>query len=104
MRKILAIAAMLISAVASADDRLSFTGIKVVNTDGAPAVQGYARNTTNAQFNSVTVVFKLYDRSGNMVGNAIANGMGLGPNESWKFTAPAGVAFDRAEVTSVQIM
>ena len=103
MRKILAIAAMLISAAASADDRLSFSGLKVVNTNGVSVVQGYARNTTNAQLNSMTVVFKLYDRSGNMVGNAIANGMGLGPNENWKFSAQGNVAFDRAEVTSVQI-
>lgn len=104
MRKILAIGAMLISAAATADDRLSFSDLQVVNVDGNSTVQGLAHNASGNKLNTMTVVFKLYDRSGNMVGNAVAHGMGLGPNENWKFSATGGVPFDRAEVTSVQIL
>lgn len=103
MRKIVALAAMLLSSMAMADDRLSISELRVVDSGGYQAVQGFARNETNATFGNTTLVFKLYDGAGNMVGNAVANGMGLAPGENWKFLAQAGVTFKTAEVTSVLI-
>jgi hypothetical protein len=103
MRKFLAVAAMLLSSVAMADNRLSISDIRVVKVDGSQVVQGYARNETSAAFGTTTLIFKVYDGAGNMVGNAVASGMGLGPGESWKFTATSGLDFKTAEVTAVQI-
>jgi hypothetical protein len=103
MRKIVALAAMLLSSVVMADDRLSITDLRVVNVDGNSTVQGYARNETDASFGTATIVFKVYDGAGNMVGNAVASGVGLGPGESWKFSAVSGQDFKTAKVTNVQI-
>lgn len=103
MRKIVALAAMLLSSVVMADDRLTITGLQVVSSDGNQSVQGYARNETDTTFGTATLIFKLYDGSGNMVGNAVTSGVGLGPGESWKFSAVSGLQFKTAKVVGIQI-
>jgi hypothetical protein len=105
MRKILALAAILLSTVAIAEDRVSVSGLQVTKAAaGYPAVQGIAHNNTNATIANVFVKFKLYDAEGNVVGNTIAHGADIGPGENWKFSAPAMVPFTEVKLSSIQAL
>lgn len=103
MRKIFAIAALLLSSTVMADDRVTISKIRVDAASPLSAVQGMAHNNSNATLANVFVKFKLYDGAGNVVGNTVAHGQDIGPGENWKFSAPATQAFSKAELSSVTI-
>ncbi|MGE7957030.1 FxLYD domain-containing protein [Pseudomonas sp. NPDC089530] len=103
MRKIFAIAALLLSSIAMADDRVTVSGIQVGAAGSLSAVTGLAHNNSNATLANVFVKFKLYDGAGNIVENTVAHGQDIGPGENWKFSAPAAQAFSRAELSSVTV-
>jgi hypothetical protein len=50
-------------------------------------VTGTVRNNCGKDFSYVQVTFKLFDRSGNVVGTALANQNDLKAGETWKFKA-----------------
>lgn len=101
MRKLITVLALLISAQAIAADKLTVTDIRRADPKVANGIQGVAHNETQDTLASMTIVFKLYDSAGNMVGNAYATGQGLGPGENWRFVAPAAIKFYNAEVVQV---
>jgi hypothetical protein len=104
MRKILAIAALLMSTFALADDRVTVSGIHAGKApEGFIAVMGTAHNNTNAQLGSVFVKFKLYDAAGNVIGNTVAHAADIGPGENWKFSAPTTAPFAQAKLSSIDI-
>ncbi|MCE0914712.1 FxLYD domain-containing protein [Pseudomonas sp. NMI760_13] len=102
MIKVLAFAASLFAFSAVAADKVTVSGLNVSNAAGYPAVEGLARNNTNATLANVFVKFKLYNPAGQVVGNTIAHGQDIGPGETWKFSAPATGSFSRAELSQVQ--
>lgn len=104
MRKILALAALLLSASANADWRVEVSDLHTGKAPaGYPAVMGLARNTTNGTLSNVFVKFKLYDEEGNIVGNTMAAGQDIGPGETWKFVAPTTVPFSEAKLGEVDV-
>lgn len=105
MRKIIALAAILMSASAIAEDAVTVSDIQVGKApQGYTAVMGVAHNNTKQSLSSVFVKFKLYDASGSVVGNTIASGQDIGPGENWKFSAPTTVPFSEARFSGVQIV
>lgn len=104
MRKILAIAALLMSTAVIADDRVTLSDIHAGQApEGFTAVMGTAHNNTNAQLGSVFVKFKLYDAAGNVIGNTVAHAADIGPGENWKFSAPTTAPFAQAKLSSIDI-
>ena len=104
MRKILAIAALLITTAVISEDRVTLSNIHAGTApEGYNAVMGMAHNNTNAPLGSVFVKFKLYDAAGNVIGNTIAHGSDIGPGENWKFSAPTAMPFAQAKLSSVEI-
>ena len=104
MRKILAIAALLMSPFVIADDRVTVSDIHAGKApEGFIAVMGMAHNNTNAPLGSVFVKFKLYDAAGNVIGNTVAHGADIGPGENWKFSAPTTAPFAQAKLSSIDI-
>lgn len=104
MRKILAVAALFLSASASADYQVEITEVHTGTAPaGYPAVMGIARNTTNGSLANVFVKFKLYDKDGNVVGNTLAHAQDIGPGETWKFAAPTTVPFTEAKLGGVDV-
>ncbi|WP_051066064.1 FxLYD domain-containing protein [Pseudomonas fluorescens] len=104
MRITVALAALFFCTLAIAEDKVSISGLQVVNASAAySVVQGVAHNNTDTTLTNVFVKFKLYDQQGTVVGNTIAHGADLGPGENWKFSAPATVPFAEAKLSSVQV-
>jgi hypothetical protein len=104
MRKIVAIAALLLASAASADNRVTISDVSVGPAPaGYPAVMGVAHNNTNGTLSAVFVTFNLYDNTGSVVGNATAGGQNIGPGENLKFAAPTSVPFSEAKLTGVQV-
>ncbi|MBS3183738.1 hypothetical protein JIQ88_01415 [Pseudomonas sp. PCH44] len=104
MRKILALAALFLSTAANADWRVEVSDVHTGKAPaGYPAVMGLARNTTNGTLPHVFVKFKLYDETGNVVGNTMAAAEDIGPGETWKFAAPTTVPFNEAKLGEVEV-
>lgn len=104
MRKILALAALLMSPLLMADDRVTISDIHVDKApEGFVAVMGMAHNNTSSSLGSVFVKFKLYDSAGNVIGNTVAHGADIGPGENWKFSAPTTAPFAQAKLSSIDI-
>lgn len=104
MRKILAIAALLMSSLAIADDRVTVSDVHAgMAPEGFNAVLGMAHNNTNAPLSSVFVKFKLYDAAGNVIGNTVAHAADIGPGENWKFSAPTTAPYAQAKLSSIDI-
>lgn len=102
MRKIVALAAILLSTSVLAEDRVTVSNVQVGTApEGYQAVLGLAHNNTNSTLANVFVKFKLYDASGSIVGNTIAHGQDIGPGENWKFSAPTSQPFSRAVLSSI---
>ena len=50
-------------------------------------ISGYAKNTSNKAMDYVSITFTLYDSFGNVIGTAITNQTGLGPGQTWLYSA-----------------
>lgn len=60
----------------------------IVAANGFPAIIGVATNKGEKLVHNAFVKFNLYDAGGNIIGNTIAHGQNIGPNERWRFEAP----------------
>lgn len=74
-------------------ESLSKNNFELVNSTpvkdilGIYHIEGIVKNKTNKKFDYVQVQFNLYDKQGNIVGQALANMNNLDANGTWKFTA-----------------
>ncbi|WP_282362130.1 FxLYD domain-containing protein [Pseudomonas sp. PS01300] len=102
MLKMLALAAALFATATLASEKVTVSDLQVTNNGAYPAVEGLALNNTQTTLRNVFVKFKLYNASGQVVGNTIAHGQDIGPGETWKFSAPATQAFTEAQLSQVQ--
>lgn len=81
---------------------------ETLNKDSYSAtITGTITNTTSQDKSYVGVTYNLYDKDGNLIGNASDGVNGLKAGASWKFEAYAGVSdpkqvatFDRVDITS----
>lgn len=81
---------------------------ETLNKDSYSAtITGTITNTTSQDKSYVGVTYNLYDKDGNLIGNASDGVNGLKAGASWKFEAYAGVSdpkqvatFDRGDITS----
>lgn len=109
---LLALAAVLLSACASTPvtfggpteaDGVEFGVEGVIRAYGrVVAVEGYAHNASDVDFDRVLVVYELLDAAGIKVGDAAAEALGLAAGRTWRFDAPAAVKL-RAAVKRVRI-
>ncbi|EPM91285.1 MULTISPECIES: FxLYD domain-containing protein [Pseudomonas] len=103
MKKVLALAGLLLSATVFANDKVEVQNIQVVNIPGGSSIQGIAHNNTNATLKNIFVNFKLYDKQGNVVGNTLAHGQDIGPGENFKFAADTNKSFAEARLSGVDV-
>jgi hypothetical protein len=102
MLKMLALAAALFATTSIATEKVTVSDLQVTNNGAYASVEGLALNNTQTTLRNVFVKFKLYNSSGQIVGNTIAHGQDIGPGETWKFSAPATGEFTEAELSQVQ--
>ncbi|MGA7291936.1 MAG: FxLYD domain-containing protein [Terriglobales bacterium] len=60
---------------------------RAVVDDFGTTITGTIKNDCGRDFSYVQVTFKLFDRSDNVVGTALANQANLKNGETWKFEA-----------------
>jgi len=104
MKKLLAIATLVFSVGAVADENIQVSNVRSFKIDGGSRVEGIAHNGSNATLRIVTVNFKLYDREGNVIGNAAAAAQDIAPGENFKFAAFTTLDFAQAKLSSVDTM
>ena len=81
---------------------------ETLNKDSYSAtITGTLTNTSSQDKSYVQVSYNLYDKDGNLIGNAYANANSLKAGANWKFEAYAGVSdpkqvasFERGDITS----
>ncbi|MGF0237586.1 FxLYD domain-containing protein [Rhodococcus sp. IEGM1300] len=106
MIKAIALALSLFATSALADDitgKVTLTEVHVTNKGLITAVEGVLKNTTGTTLKNVFVTFKLYNTEGEVVGTALNRGQDIEPGESWRFSAPSTVKFEKAKLSKVEM-
>lgn len=67
-------------------------------------ITGIATNTSGHKLKLVTLTFKLYDANGVVIGTANAQMSNLDTGESWRYEAPATMAFARAKIGDISAL
>jgi hypothetical protein len=82
------------SALQNSSASLSCLSVQTTNayghnplSDQIAGIMGTVGNSCGRPFSYVQVTYKLFDKTGNVVGTAMANQSNLGDGETWKFDA-----------------
>jgi opacity protein-like surface antigen len=81
-------------------DRLQ--AVKDTST-GATVIQGALHNNTGRLLNSATVLFRLQDAQGNVIGTTSAKTYNLPDKESWQLRATTPLPFTRFTAYEVKV-
>lgn len=106
MIKAIALALSLFATSALAADitnKVTLAEVKVINKGRITSVDGVMKNTTGTTLKNVFVTFKLYNSEGEVVGTALNRGQDIEPGESWRFSAPSTVQFEKAKLSKVEM-
>lgn len=106
MIKAIALALSLFATSALADDitnKVTLSEVQVTTKGFVTAVEGVMKNNTGTTLKNVFVTFKLYNSAGEVVGTALNRGQDIDPGESWRFSAPSTVKFDKAKLSKVEM-
>lgn len=105
MIKAIALALSLFATSAMASDitsKVTLSEVRVTSKGLITAVEGVMKNNTGTTLKNVFVTFKLYNSAGEVVGTALNRGQDIDAGESWRFSAPSTVKFDKAKLTKVE--
>lgn len=105
------IAAIALFSCGSAKAQLACQSIQVGTLEASVAatppigeVTGVARNVGTAPLRYVSLTFNLLDANNTVVGNTIANGLNIGPGQTWRFSAVTTVNYQTVRLTGSSCM
>jgi hypothetical protein len=73
------------------------------STTGATVIQGTLHNNTGKLLNSATVLFRLQDAQGNVIGTTSAQTYNLPDRQSWHMRATSPLPFSRFTAYEVKV-
>jgi len=97
---VLALAAM--GAGAQSNESLEVKSLEVISGAPVSSFTGEARNVAGRTIKDAVISFNLYDRDGNLVGNAQTHASNLEPDAVWKFQSTPKVQFSTVKAVDVK--
>jgi hypothetical protein len=94
------------SADAAGDAAIQISQMQVTAGPVPPIslITGVAKNVSGHRVRLVTLSFKLYDASGAVIGDAVAQAQNLDVGESWRYQATTTIPFAKTVISDISAL